>query len=505
MTRRPDFRRALAGGRDLAVEIVYTCDQDGAFAHAAWSRALSGRDIDPRERRLGMEIAFGSIRRKKTLDWYIAKASERPVDQIDALARAVLRTGAYQLLFMSRIPPHAAVSEAVESARRLGHAGTAGFVNAVLRRIASPGFDPAFPDPAIQPVKSLAVKLSYPEWLVRSWIGEFGPETALRMLEAGNEAPSVMLRANALRVSADRLAEALRGAGRLADSTGETGRATSEMSETIQVQPGLYAPEALRVIGPIESVESLPGFEEGFFSVQDESSMLVAHAMGLGSDLAPDVTPDVAPDLDSGLGSGLRRARIIIDACAAPGGKATHIAELTQDQARIIACDIFARKVEQIRQSAQRLGLQSVEAVECDARELAGEWSGKADAVLVDAPCSGLGVLARRADARWRKEHADVARLASLQAEILDAASACVAPGGVLVYSTCTVGRAENADQVEAFLTSHPAFRPSPLAPHMPSNAARAMCHGDSHTLQLLPGISGTDGFFIARLVRAFE
>lgn len=466
MTKRPDFRRALASGRDLATEIVYTCDQDGAFAHAAWSRALSGRNLDPRERRLGMELAFGSMRRKKTLDWCIVKAAGRSVQDIDPLARSLLRIGAYQLLFMSRIPAHAAVSEAVESARRLAHSGMAGFINAVLRRIASPRFDPGFPDPVDEPVKSLAVTLSYPEWLAESWIGEFGPETAKRMLEAGNEAPSVVLRANTLRVSRDELAERLGSATRK-DADANAGAAT---------QPGLYAPEALRIVGPIESVESLPGFAEGLFSVQDESSMLVAHVLG--------------------------RPSLVIDACAAPGGKATHIAELARDESRVVACDVSARRVALISESARRLGLRSVEAIERDARELPAEWAGKADAVLVDAPCTGLGVLARRADARWRKEPHDVAQLARLQAEILNAAAACVAPGGVLVYSTCTVGRAENADQAETFLQNHPDFRPSPLAQYMPSDAAKALCDGGSHMLQLLPGISETDGFFIARFAR---
>lgn len=472
MTSQPHFRKPLASGRDLAAEIVYTCDQDGAFAHAAWSRVLSGRSVDPRERRLGMELAFGSIRRKKTLDWCIAKAAGRPVQDIDPLACALLRIGAYQLLFMSRIPAHAAVSEAVESARRLGHPKVAGFINAVLRRIASPGFDPSFPDPTDEPVKSLAVTLSYPEWLVQSWIGEFGPDAAKRMFEAGNEAPDVVLRANTLQVSRDELAQTL-GPGRAFESSVD---GDNSMGACVATQPGLYAPEALRIVGSIESVESLPGFAEGLFSVQDESSMLVAHIVG--------------------------RAGLVIDACAAPGGKATHIAELAHGQSRVVACDVSARKVALIRESAQRLGLGSVEALECDARELPAQWSGKADAVLVDAPCSGLGVLARRADARWRKEPGDVAELVRLQAEIINAAAACVAQGGVLVYSTCTVGRAENADQADAFLENHPDFRPSPLAPHMPSEAAKALCNGDSHMLQLLPGISGTDGFFIARFVR---
>ncbi len=488
MTKRPDFRRALANGRDLATEIVYTCDQDGAFAHAAWSRALSGRNPDPRERRLGMELAFGSIRRKKTLDWCIVKAAGRSVQDIDPLARSLLRIGVYQLLFMSRIPAHAAVSEAVESARRLAHPGMAGFINAVLRRIASPRFDPGFPDPVAEPVKSLAVTLSYPEWLVESWIGEFGPEAAKRMLEAGNQAPSVVLRANTLRMSRDELAERLGSATRkdVDGNAGEGGseganagaeaNANADANAGAATQPGQYAPEALRIVGPLESVESLPGFAEGLFSVQDESSMLVAHVLG--------------------------RSSLVIDVCAAPGGKATHTAELARDESRVVACDASARRVALISESARRLGLRSVEAIECDARKLPAEWAGKADAVLVDAPCTGLGVLARRADARWRKEPGDVAQLARLQAEILNAAAACVGPGGVLVYSTCTVGRAENADQAETFLQNHLDFRPSPLAQYMPSDAARALCDGDSHMLQLLPGISGTDGFFIARFVR---
>ena len=231
---------------------------------------------------------------------------------------------------------------------------------------------------------------SYPEWLVESWIGEFGPETAARMLEAGNQAPAVVLRANTLRVSRDELAEKL---GRLGGAAPTGTDVNAGATAGVATQPGLYAPEALRIVGPLESVESLPGFAEGLFSVQDESSMLVAHVMG--------------------------RPRLVIDACAAPGGKATHIAELAHDQSRVVACDVSARKVALISESARRLGLRSVEAVECDARELPTEWAGKADAVLVDAPCTGLGVLARRADARWRKGTGDIAKLAPVEAEIL--------------------------------------------------------------------------------------
>ena len=250
--------------------------------------------------------------------------------------------------------------------------------------------------------------MSYPEWFVESWIGEFGPETAGACSKRATRR-RLSLRANTLRVSRDELAEKLGGAMHLdaAESSGSaivnpvvSGRGV-DAGATIRVatQPGLYAPEALRIVGPLESVESLPGFAEGLFSVQDESSMLVAHVMG--------------------------RPRLVIDACAAPGGKATHIAELSRDEARVVACDVSARKVALISESARRLGLRSVEAVECDARELPAEWAGKADAALVDAPCTGLGVLARRADARWRKEPDDECSWRG--AVRSERASACVA------------------------------------------------------------------------------
>ncbi|MEA4883430.1 MAG: 16S rRNA (cytosine(967)-C(5))-methyltransferase RsmB [Clostridia bacterium] len=461
MIRRPDFRRSAPCGRDLAIEVAYRCDQDGMFAHAAWSLSLCGKVMDPRERRLGMEIAFGAIRRRVTLDWCIESSAARLVSQIDPLALAILRTGAYQIMFMSRIPKHSAVSEAVESARRLTHSGIASFANAVLRRIASPSFEPGFPDPACGQARAMAVRLSYPEWLVRLWIENYGPENAEEMLRAGNDAPSVVLRANTARGTVDAVSDSLKKAG-------------------VSATPGQLVPEALRVEGPIDSVESLPGFDQGQFSVQDESSMLVAHVLAA------------------------KPGDFVIDACAAPGGKATHIAELARDSGRVLAADVAPDRVEMIRQSSERLGLSSVEPICCDARVLAESYSGQADAVLVDAPCSGLGVLARRPDARFRKSPEEIAVLADLQAQILSSAAACVKSGGTLVYSTCTLTRAENQEQVAAFLASHRDFARSAIAPHMPSEAACGLCRSESSDMfELLPSKSGADGFFISRMKRA--
>ncbi|MDD4792148.1 MAG: 16S rRNA (cytosine(967)-C(5))-methyltransferase RsmB [Firmicutes bacterium] len=475
MTRRPKFRQAASSARDLAAEVVYLCDQDGMYANVAWSQALSGKEMDPRDRRFAMEIAYGSIRRKKTLDWVIDQASTRPSRQMDPLARALLRTGAYQLMFMSRVPPHAAVSESVNSARRLGHRGLASFVNAVLRRIASPGYSPEFPDRKGDPVGFLSVSQSYPEWLVRLWIDEYEMDVARTMLEAGNEAPTVVLRAN--RRTTDRS-----GLSRLLASGG------------VPTEPGFYCPEALRISGAIDGVESLPGYDDGLFSVQDESSMLVGHVMGV----------DGLCSMGEGAGGDgpLGERPLVIDTCAAPGGKATHIAELGGDRVQVVACDLSEERVSMIQEAAARLELSSLQAVCCDARELPQAYSGKADAVLVDAPCSGFGVLSRRPDARWRKSPGDIEELSALQAEILDAAAQCVKPGGVLVYSTCTVGFRENRGQAERFAAKHEEFSPSAIGPYMPSDKARALCSADGYIVELLPGMSGTDGFFIARFVR---
>ncbi len=475
MTKRPEFGQAASSARDLAVEVVYLCDQDGMYANAAWSQALSGKQMDPRDRRFAMEIAYGSIRRKETLDWMIDQASTRPSRKMDPLARALLRAGAYQLMFMSGVPPHAAVSESVNSARRLGHRGLVSFVNAILRRIASPDFSPKYPDPKSDLVGFLSVSQSYPEWLVRSWIDEYGMDVARAMLEAGNKAPTIVLRANRLRIDRS-------GLSRLLASRGVT------------TEPGLYCPEALRISGAIDGVESLPGYDDGLFSVQDESSMLVGHVMGVDG---------LCGIGEGATGNGPAGERpLILDTCAAPGGKTAHIAELAGDRARVVACDLSADRVRMIEETAARLGLSSLETVCCDGRELPQAYTGKADAVLVDAPCSGLGVLSRRPDARWRKHPGDIEELSALQAEILDAAAQCVKPGGVLVYSTCTVGSQENRGQAERFAARHQELSPSAIGPYMPSDRARALCSDEDHMVELLPGISGTDGFFISRFVR---
>ena len=496
------FRRSRPTGRDLAVFVDYLCGHEGMKSDDAWLRALQRRELDPRERRLAMEIAYGSMRRRRTLDWCIERAAGRPVGKIDPVALSILRTAAYQLLFMSRVPAYSAVSEAVESARNLTHKGIASFVNAVLRRISAPDFDPAYPDPECDPVGYLEISQSYPRWIVEEWVQRFGFDTAQRMLEAGNRQPQVVLRVNAARTTVDELEAQLQREG-------------------FACSRGRYVPEVLYIESGIESVESLPGYSEGLFAVQDESSMLVAYAMGAAVAAAAGATATTAPaapaapaaegDAEGHAEAPVAACRrengrplLFVDACSAPGGKATHMATLGGDCVRVEAYDVSARRLESVRDSVKRLRLTNVTAYQLDARNLPQRHVGDVDALLVDAPCSGLGVLARRPDARWRQTPENRSELVRLQAEILDAAAKCVAPGGTLIYSTCTVSEPENEGQVEKFIAQHPEFEPAPLAPLMPTESARSLV-GDGPggwRVQLIPGVHGVDGFFIARMRR---
>lgn len=447
---------------------------------AAWARALAsasaGQPVDGRERRLGMEIGYGCIRRRRTLDWCISAAAGRPVERIDPAALCILRTAVYQLMFMTRLPVHSIVSEAVDAAKRFAHSGIASFVNAVLRRISALGFDPRYPDPATDTEMHLAVTLSYPEWIVREWVARFGRDVARAMLEAGNEQPAVVLRANTARTSAGELQAMLAEAG-------------------VVCSRGTYAPEALRIESSIESVESLPGYSEGLFAVQDESSMLVAYAAGMERGAEDETEAGAVPAAGSAGG------RLAVDACAAPGGKATHMAALGGPGWRVAAHDISARRLELVNDSSRRLGLGNITTRALDAKRLPELYSANVHVMVIDAPCTGLGVLARRPDARWRQTPESRAQLTALQEQILDAAAGCVASGGTLVYSSCTVSIDENENQIERFLARHPEYSPDALAPFMPTQRARSMA-GEGCMVQMLPGIHGVDGFFIARLVR---
>ena len=457
-------RGRASEARRLALKVLRSVDQGAAFVNLALDELLEGADLGQPDRALATELVYGVTRWRGRLDYILDYLSRRPVAELPAWIRNILRLGLYQLLYLDRIPDHAAVSESVALAHEFGHRGTAGLVNAVLRRAAESGGSVPRPRDDGDPAARLAVEWSHPEWLVRRWLGRYGSDRTVALLKIDNEPAPLTLRSNLLR-------------------TTRVGLIGGLASDGARAEAGRLFPEAV-ICRRTPPVRSLAAYESGLFSVQDESAMSAARA--------------VAP----------RPGWLVLDACAGVGGKATHLAELMEDRGRVIAVDIFEHKLRLLAGAARRLGLASIETRRLDARELAGSGLERAaDAVLVDAPCSGLGVLRRRPDLRWRITPADIDALAGLQRELLAAAAACVRPGGILVYATCTLEPEENEGVVEGFLASNLEFDASSaaVALGLTPGAAGLIPTGvpsQGGSVVFSPQSGGSDGFFVARLVR---
>lgn len=448
---------AIAVGRHVALAALLAFRRGQRVDHALAAALSAEAPLAARDRALATELVYGTVRRLRTLDYVIGQFSSRPPERLDSTVLAALRLATYQILYLERIPAHAAVHQAVEQAR-LTSKQAAAFTNAVLRALLRGRDNIDYPDPAEDPVRYLGIVHSHPDWLVRRYLQQFTFSEAAALCAANNENPDVVVRVNSMRSTTEQVTAKLRGVG-------------------VAVAPGRYLEQALRVRGQT-APDQLPGFVDGLFTPQDEASMLVARV------LAPE--------------PGDR----ILDACAAPGTKTTHLAELIADRGKIVALDADRRRLSQIAGAAARLRLSSVSCLHGDARQ-APRLVGRETMhrVLVDAPCSGLGTLARRPDLRWRKRPPDIKQLAELQSQILAAAAATVLPGGVLVYSTCTTTHEENEAVVTAFIKNHPQFQLEPLAQYLPPGL-QDVVDVDGAWVQLWPHRHGTDGFFIARMVK---
>jgi 16S rRNA (cytosine967-C5)-methyltransferase len=460
MSPRGDARAAQgpapapASVRAVALEILRRVEVDGAYPDPLLERWPARARLDVRDRALLTELVYGTLRWQRLLDWHLARVSHRPIAGLAPWLRALLRLSAYQLAFLDRIPPRAAVHEAVELAKGRRPRGAAEFVNGVLRALAGGAPWPE-PTPARvgDPIEALAVRLSQPTWLMRRWVGRYGEAEAAALAAALNARPPLVLRANTLRTTREALAAALRRRG---------GTAT----------PCRYAPEGLVVEG-VGDPGGLPSLQAGWCAVQDEGAILVGHALG------PEPGETVA------------------DVCAAPGTKTTHLAQLMANRGRILATDRHPGRLARLATACRRMGASIVEVREGGIEALARTATDACDRVLVDAPCSNLGVLRRNPDGKWRRAEADLGVLAQAQGAILAAAAGLVRPGGVLLYVTCSLEPEENQDVVAAFRERHPRFAPDPLPASVPG-----ACRADAATLHLLPHRHGSDGFTGFRLRR---
>jgi 16S rRNA (cytosine967-C5)-methyltransferase len=440
---RPPRRGAAPSARSIAIQVLARVAATDAYLNVVLDSVLDELGLeDPREAAFATELAYGTTRRLLTLDPLLASFSARRLETLEDRVLAALRIGAYQLFF-TRVPRHAAVADTIEALKSLGLERAAGFVNAILRKVAS---HETLPPPGGDEAQRLATEHSHPVWLVKRWLAHFGAERTQAMLAADNQPPSVVIRTNTTRLSRDELLAQLLDAGVSAKAT-----SLSPLGITLQSSG---------------RVEELYGYAEGLWQVQDEAAQLVT--------LFAQVPP------------GAR----VLDTCAAPGGKSCHLAQTS----RVVALDLHANKLPKVAAEAARLGLGDRITLEAtDASKPLREGLGEFDAVCVDAPCSGLGTLRRHPELRYRRKEADIAGLAALQRAILESAQARVRPGGLLVYAVCTTEPSEGADQIELFLRSHPEFTSEP------PRGLEALPTWQGH-LRTLPGPEGLDGFFAARL-----
>lgn len=446
-------------GRYLAQLALDRIERDNAYANLTLPRILQeyGRELDRRERSLATELVYGTLRHLMTIDYILGRLLCRPFAHLKTSVKNVLRLALYQLLYLPEIPARAVCHSAVEQIKHSKYSGLASLVNGVLRSYLRDPDQIKFPDPVTQPAESLSIRYSHPLWLVKRWLACFGPEETTRILQAGNETPPLVFRINR------RLTE---NAAVIAELAGQG----------IGSHPGRLLPEALIVENPGEPVETLALFQSGRVFIQDESAMLVAHL----------VHPEPG--------------EFIIDLCAAPGGKSTHLAELMDDIGEITSVDNHLHKIDLIGDNAARLNLTIIKPVLGDARSFSLAEGRLADAVLVDAPCSGTGVLRRRVDARYRRRPEDIRELAAVQRQILDQAANLVKPGGRLVYSTCTLEPEENQEQLNSFLKRRPEFEAVDFRAFLPETVLRYAHDPDSKWLTILPELGGGDGFFMGRL-----
>ena len=441
--------------RGLALDALKEIHR-GGYADIVLNRLLSQCSLSSVDRQFSTELVYGTVRRQRTLDTLIDQLGKKKSHQQPLELRLILHLGLYQLRYLTQVPAPAAVSTSVELAKVNGRSRLSGVVNGILRHYLR--LHKATPDPLLLPsdrTQAIAIRHSYPDWIVALWQSQLGWEETDALCAWFNRSPSIDLRVNLLKTSpAD-----------LAQKFAEVGIETQQL-------PGM--PQLLRLVKHAGSVRQLPGYERGWWTVQDASAQLVSHFMNP------------------------QPGEVIIDACAAPGGKTTHLAELMGDHGTLWACDRTPSRLNKIKQNIKRLGLTSIHPVTGDSTTLT-RFTAQGDRVLVDAPCSGLGTLHRHADARWRQTPQTIEELTILQAKLLSQAATWVKPNGTLVYATCTLHPAENEAQIKGFLATHPEWEIVPLEPGEPV-ASYATPQG---WVKIWPHYQNMDGFFMVRLRRS--
>ena len=469
---RPD-RTAVNPGRLTALRVLSLIGRTGVRADSALREQMDRADLSPADAALCARMVRGVLQNRLLLDFYCGAYCSQKPSHLQTPLPDILRLGAYQVLFLDKVPPRAAVHQSVELARLSGRSRAAGLVNAVLRRVAEnrdrlpelPGEDAPAESP--ERIRYLSLRYSHPVWLVERLVSLIGGAEAEAFLRQDNAPPGLTVRANPLRTDAAALLDAFRGAG-------------------LDAAPHPWGHGLLTVADAGETA-ALPGYREGAFFVQDAASNLAVRA------------------------AWPRRGQAVLDLCAAPGGKSFAAAAEMGGEGTILSCDISEGKLALLREGAARLGFSCITAARQDGTAFRSEWAARFDVVLADVPCSGLGVIRKKPDIRW-KDPDSLQGLPALQSAILANAARYVRPGGTLVYSTCTVLPEENGAVTDAFLKAHPAFTDAPFPDgvevldglHSPEGTGRPEAVGALGGVTLWPQRNGTDGFYFRVMRRKY-
>lgn len=440
--------------RESALDILIKIQKDQAYSNLLLNQTIQKNEIPKQDIGLLTEMVYGTIQRRDTIDYYLEPFLNKQKKLTDWV-RNLLRLSVYQMIFLDRVPDHAIINEAVKISKKRGHSGISGLVNGVLRNIQRNGVPNV--DDIANVNEKLAISTSHPLWLIKRWVRQYGYEKTEAICKVNLTPPQVTARVNLVKATTEEIIDLLN-------------------EERIQAEKGNLSQDAILIKSG--NVLQSNTYKRGYLTVQDESSMLVARALGV------------------------TEGERILDSCAAPGGKTTHIGELLNNTGKVISVDLHSHKVKLINDQVDRLQLNNVETLTYDSRNLEEKFQVESfDRILVDAPCTGFGVIRRKPDIKYQKTEDDIRHLSSIQLKILTAVAPLLKQGGTLVYSTCTIDEEENSQVVDKFLNDQPLFSQDfTLQDRLPTNL-----NVDKGMVQILPHEFNTDGFFIASLRKQTE
>ena len=439
--------------REQIVDLLIEVERDKSYAQLSLKKALV--DLDVRDKALATEVFYGTLKYGIQIDYWLNQYSKTPVKKMKPLIRNLLRMSVYQMLHLDKIPVSAVINEAVKIAKKRKFQGLSGFVNGLLRQIDRERENLSFPSEQEGLSYALSIQYSIPEWIMKMWLKRYDKETVQKIGEALNKRAEVCGRINTLKGSKEELIEILE-------------------KEKVKVEAGHLLEEAF-YLKKVDNLQNLASFKAGAWTVQDESAMLVAHVM--------------SP----------QKGEHILDMCSAPGGKSMHMATLMKNEGEIIACDVHAHKLELIEKNAKRLGIKIIKPTFQDGMVLNEDFVGKFDKVLLDAPCSGLGIMKRKPDIRLHKTEEDLKEIVAMQKALLKNAVSYLKPNGRLVYSTCTISYEENEKMVQEAIKEY-SLELENIVDTIPKLIQHAV--EDEGMIQILPHMADTDGFFIASFRR---